>query len=91
MEVKILKKDKNSIKFEIIGDKHTLTNLLSKELWNDKDIAVSGYRVDNPLLSNVIMIVKTEKGDPIKTMEDAVKRIKKLNKDFLAKFKTATK
>ena len=37
MEVKILQEDKDVIELELEGETHTLTNLIRKELWNNKE------------------------------------------------------
>lgn len=91
MEVKILERDKHRIKFEIVGDQHTLSNLLSKEFWNEKDTEISGYRVEHPLVTNAVITLETDKKDPVKVMEDTVSRLKKMNKEFISKFKKAAK
>ncbi len=91
MEIKVLEKEKNRIKFEIIGDRHTMGNILSKELWNDKSMVISGYRLEHPLVSNPVLICETSGKDPVKAIEDAVKRLKAKNKEFLTKFKKVVK
>ena len=87
MEIKILKEKKDTIKFEIIGEDHTLCNVLRTELWNDKSIEVAGYNIDHPLVSEPVMIVETSKGDPKKALLSAVARIKKKNKELSSEFK----
>ena len=84
MEIKVLESDKKRLKFELIGKTHTIANVLSKELWNDKDVAVAGYTVEHPEISNAIMIVETNKGSPKKALASALSRLSKKNKEFLA-------
>lgn len=85
MEIKILKKEKTELKIEIVGETHTFCNSLRQELWNDKDVQLAGYNIDHPLTSHPVIIIKTEKKDPKKVLEAAIKRLKDKN----AKIKTA--
>jgi len=84
MEIKILEKGKNRLKFELVGKTHTLANVLSKELWNDKDVAVAGYTIEHPLTGNAKMVVETHSSDPKKALINAIERLKKKNKEFLS-------
>lgn len=91
MNIKVLEKTKNRIKFELEGKTHTLCNAISSELWNDKDIVVAGYNLEHPLISNAVLIVETSKGDPKKALLKAMDRLKKKNKAFLTAAKKAAK
>ncbi|MBU2638915.1 MAG: DNA-directed RNA polymerase subunit L [Nanoarchaeota archaeon] len=88
MEINVLEYKKNRLKFELIGRTHTLANVLSKELWNDKDIAVAGYTLAHPMTGNATLVVETNKGDPKKALRDAITRLKKKNKEFLTLIKS---
>jgi len=80
MEIKVLEQTKNKLIIELVGKTHTLANALTKELWNDKDIAVAGYNLPHPQVSNVALIIETNKGDPKKALSGAISRLKKNNK-----------
>ena len=84
MEVKVLEKDKGKLKLEVIGEDHTLMNALRKELWNDKDTEIAGYKIEHSLVGNPILIVEHKK-DAKKALLDAVERLKKKNKEFKSK------
>ena len=81
MEIKVLEKDRGKLKLEVIGEDHTLMNAIRKELWEDKDIEVSGYKIDHLLVGNPVLIVEHKK-DPKKALLYAVERLKKKNKEF---------
>ncbi|MBT3394955.1 DNA-directed RNA polymerase subunit L [archaeon] len=88
MEIKILESEKNKIKIELIGEDHTLANIIRKELWNDSHIKVSGYDVKHPQIGSPILIVETDgKEDPKKALLAAVERIQKNNNDLLDQLK----
>ncbi|MFH0752510.1 MAG: DNA-directed RNA polymerase subunit L [archaeon] len=91
MEIKIQENTKNRLKVELIGKTHTLCNLLAKELWNNKDIAIAGYTLEHPIINNSVLTIETTKGDAKKALIDAIGRISSDNKDFLSKFKSAAK
>ncbi len=87
MEIKVLEKTKNFLKIEIIGEDHTLCNALRRELWNDKDVKVSGYGLAHSLVSSPVLIVETSSKSPKTVLNDAVKRLKDSNDQMREKFK----
>ncbi len=87
MEIKVLEKEKNKLRFEIKGESHTLCNYLKDELWNDKDVSVVGYQVEHPLTASPVFTIETKTKDPKKAVLEAIKRIEDRNKELLALFK----
>jgi len=88
METKVLEEGKNFIKIELIGEDHTLSNALRNELNKDSHVEVAGYTYEHPLISNPILIVKTDgKESPNKAISVCVSRLKKKNSEFLLKIK----
>jgi DNA-directed RNA polymerase subunit L len=85
MEVEILKEEKDKIQFKLKDETHTLLNLLSKELFNDKNVEFAGYRVEHPLVNEAIVSVTGK--NPRKAIKDAIKRIQKQVDDFQAQVK----
>lgn len=88
MEINVLEETKKSIKIELVGEDHTLSNALRQELWNDSEIIISGYNIDHPLIDSPILVVETSgKKEARKTLFDAVDRLKKKNEELLSKLK----
>jgi DNA-directed RNA polymerase subunit L len=85
MEVEILKEEKDRLQFKLKDETHTLLNLLSKELFNDKNVEFAGYRVEHPLVNEAIVSVTAK--NPRKAIKDAIKRIQKQVDDFQAQVK----
>ena len=85
MELKVLKQDKDYVELEVIGEGHTMCNVLRKEIFNEKDDVVAGYNIEHPLVSNPKMIVKGDK--PVKLILNAVDRLKDKNKELRIKLK----
>lgn len=77
MEIKILKQAKNKIEFEIEEEDHTLCNAVREELWSYKETEISAYKIEHPLISNPVMLVETNKGDPKKVILKAADSLKK--------------
>ncbi|MBT4334741.1 DNA-directed RNA polymerase subunit L [archaeon] len=89
MELKILESEKNLLKIELIGEDHTLVNLLRHELWSDSHIKVSGYNIAHPQVSNPVMVIETDgKEDPKKALISAIERVQKVDKDLLTQLKS---
>lgn len=82
MEIKILNEDKNKIEFEVIGEDHTLCNVIRNELWDQDNVNVSAYNIKHPLISNPIMLVEVNKGDPKTALNSAVSSLKKQIKEL---------
>jgi DNA-directed RNA polymerase subunit L len=85
MELKTIKSEKDMVKIEVVGEDHTFCNVLRKELWQDNGTEVAGYSIKHSLVDNPILVV--ESSDAKKSLNDAVDRLKKINKEFLGKFK----
>jgi len=85
MDLRVLKQDKDYVELEVIGEGHTMCNVLRKEIFNEKDDVVAGYNIEHPLVSNPKMIVKGDK--PIKLILNAIDRLKDKNKELRSKLK----
>ncbi|MBI4447891.1 hypothetical protein HY643_02830 [Candidatus Woesearchaeota archaeon] len=86
MEIKVLENTKKRLKIEMLENRHTLPHALTKELWNDKDVKISGYRIEHPYNRNPTLVVETD-GDAKKALLGAIDRLKKQNKEFSSKIK----
>ncbi|MFA6088513.1 MAG: DNA-directed RNA polymerase subunit L [Candidatus Woesearchaeota archaeon] len=51
MEVKITENSKDRMSFELIGEDHTLCNVLVKKLQESKDVKYAVYSIEHPLVS----------------------------------------
>ncbi len=76
MEISIEKIDKETIKVRVKGETTTLINMLRHKLAENKDVLISGYKQDHPLIDEMALLVKS-KGDPKKTVVSALKSLGK--------------
>jgi len=87
MELDIVEDKKNRMVFELKGETHTFCNILRKELWNDKHVKIATYNIEHPLIGVPKIIVETDgKKSPKKALQEAVKRIEKINDNFKKQF-----
>jgi len=90
MEVKILSKNKNEMKIEIVGEDHTFCNLLQNILLEDKNVEMAGYDQPHPLIRSSIIYLRTKREAlPEKVLLNALSNIQELNKEFNDKFAKA--
>jgi len=89
MEIKIIDKSKSKITFEVRGESHTLCNALKDELRNDKNVKVASYFVSHPDIDEPTFTV--ESADPVKSVINAIARVKKQNDNFLKIFQKEVK
>ena len=92
MEVDVIESSKNKLVIDVKGEGHALCSTLKKELWQDKNVSVSGYFIEHPQVGIPRMSIETKGNEtPQKALQDACKRLEKHNKEFLDKFKKEIK
>ena len=90
MEVKVLQRNKNELKIEIVGEDHTFCNLLQNILLQDKNVEIAGYDQPHPLIRSSIVYVRTKREvSPKESLLSALANIRGLNKEFTQKFEQA--
>ncbi|WP_456471480.1 DNA-directed RNA polymerase subunit L [Methanocaldococcus sp.] len=84
MEVKILERKDNLLEFELVGEDHSLPNLLKDILLTKEGVKMASYHIEHPLLnpetgryiSNPKFVLITEKGvDPIEVLKESLRDI----------------
>ena len=75
MDIRIIEEKKNKIVFMMVGEDHTLANMLRKELWNDSHVKAAAYSIDHPEVGEPKFILETDGADPKKTLQAAAKRL----------------
>jgi len=92
MEVKVLKRTKNELRMEIVGEDHTFCNLLQNVLLEDKNVEIAGYDQPHPLIRSSIVYVRTKRdSSPEKTVLSALQNIMALDKEFSERFEKAVR
>ena len=75
MELVLVKREENSLRVRVIGEDHTLLNLLSKSLYEDKKVAAAPYRIEHPLLGHMELYLKVKQGTPERALVRAAERV----------------
>lgn len=88
MKVEEVKKDGKVIRFKLMGEDHTLCNLVRKAMYEDENVEAAAYRIEHPLLSSPEFYVRVKRGSPeealVKTLRRLQERLKELEKKFKA-------
>lgn len=90
MTIKIRGKGKNKLTLEFEDEGYSLVNLLRQNLWDsDTEINKGEFQKKHTYLDNFKLLVRTDEGDPVDSVVQAAKRIKKDCKEFGEKLEKA--
>ncbi|ADG13312.1 RNA polymerase dimerization [Methanocaldococcus infernus ME] len=87
MEVKILERKDNLLEVELVGEDHSLPNLLKDILLTKKGVKMASYHIEHPLLnpetgryiSNPKFVIITEEGtDPVEVLKESLRDVIKM-------------
>jgi DNA-directed RNA polymerase subunit L len=88
MEIKILEKTPESLKLEVIGETHTLLNLLREKSWK-AGASQASYMIEHPYLSDPKIMVRAK--NPKKVLSDASQMVADDAKEFGKEFSRSLK
>ncbi|MBN1896593.1 MAG: hypothetical protein JW789_02590 [Candidatus Aenigmarchaeota archaeon] len=88
MELKVLESKADKLNVEVMGETHTLLNIVSEYAW-DTGASQSSYIIEHPYLSQPKLIVKAK--NPKKTVSDAAQLVADRSKEFRVAFDRAAK
>jgi len=81
MELELIRKEGTVMELKLIGEDHTLCNILRKNLHEDERVVTAAYNIEHPLLSHPRLYVKVKEG---RAPDRALKRAaKKLEEDCI--------
>lgn len=92
MELELVKKEDESLLIKIVGENHTLCNLLREELNKDENVVSASYTIEHPLTESPKFYVKTKKGkSPERALRDAADRVAEQLEDLRKQLQKALK
>lgn len=92
MELKLIKKDKDRMEIEIIGEDETLFNPLIQRLLKDKDVEDARFVKGHPIIDNPRIFLKVKDGKkPEMILRKNAKNIADDLKEFEKAYIQATK
>lgn len=86
MELRAVEKKKDKLKVEVIGETHTLLNLLRENAWKEKADQAS-YMIEHPYLARPKIIVRAN--NPKKVLVNSAQIVIDDSKEFSREFKRA--
>ena len=89
MELKILDKTDNDMHLEIIGESHTLLNMLKSILLEDERVHTASYDMKHVTISEPVLFVMTDGTDPIIVVKDAASTLLSECDEFITAFSKA--
>jgi len=82
MEIEILKNEKETLEFKIIGERHTFPQLLKYFLLKDAKVEFASYKLEHPHNPDSLFLLKTKGKAPKTALSDAAKKIADEASDF---------
>ncbi len=83
MEIRVLRRTKDELVLEIMGEDDTLGNLISKEAMKHPKVLYSTYRIPHPLQDKLEITIKLKEGvDPGEVLVEVVENIRKILNEF---------
>jgi DNA-directed RNA polymerase subunit L len=88
--MKLLKREANTIEVELVGEDHTIANLIAKYAIRKKGVIYASYIISHPLTANPVIVLSTDGSrDPLDVLEETLKDIISDAKAFIDEFKKA--
>lgn len=91
MEVRVIKQEKDSLLLEIKGDTIGFANLVSEQLWENKEVDEAAAIKEHPYMAEPKIFVKTKGANPKSVLLDTAKSIENLVKELEKEFLMNTK
>ena len=89
MELNIVDKSDNDMHLEIVGESHTLLNMLKSVLLADERVHTASYDMKHVTISDPVLYVMTDGTDPIAVVKDAVLTLIAECDEFISVFSKA--
>ena len=86
MNLKILNKTDTELEMEIVGETHTLLNLLKTILLEDDAVEIATYDLKYLGISEPIMYVRTNGKDPVQAVRSAISAMIAICDEFRSVF-----
>ncbi len=86
MNLKILNKTDNELEMEIVGETHTLLNLLKTILLEDDAVEIATYDIKYLGISEPVMYVRTNGKDPVQAVRSALQTMIAICDEFMGVF-----
>ncbi len=89
MKLEIISKQKDSIRFKMVDERHTISQMLKNELLLNKDVSMASYMLAHPEENECTFYVKVKDGKDVNkalttAIDSLIEQIKDFEKNALA-------
>lgn len=75
-KMKLLKRSDKSVEIELVGEDHTIANLIAKYAIKKPGVVYSSYIISHPLVGNPVIVISTDGSrDPLDVVEETLRDI----------------
>ncbi len=71
---RLIKREKNFLKAELVGEDHTVANLIAKYAIRHPDVTYAAYNIEHPLISNPVIILRTRSRDALEVLQEVIRK-----------------
>ena len=90
MELEVRKKTDREFVFKILGEDHTLGNLVAKMALKHPNVELAAYTIEHPLDGQpIVRIITDGSKDPVDVVIEVLKSTKVLSEELLEKIKNS--
>jgi DNA-directed RNA polymerase subunit L len=75
-KLRLLKRTEKSVELELVGEDHTIANLIAKYAIRKPHVVYSSYIISHPLVGNPVIVISTDGSrDPLEVVEETLRDI----------------
>jgi DNA-directed RNA polymerase subunit L len=75
-KLKVIKIDEKTLEFELVGEDHTIANLIAKYAVRKPHVKYAAYNIPHPLISNPVIVITTDgKRSPVDVLREVLNDI----------------
>jgi len=74
--LRLVRRDEKTVEVELVGEDHTMANLIAKYAIRRPDVVYSSYIMSHPLAGNPVIVLTTDGSkDPLEVLEEVLREI----------------
>lgn len=82
-KMKLLKRTDRTVEIELVGEDHTIANLIAKYAIKKQGVVYSSYIISHPLVGNPVIVISTDGSrDPLDVVEETLRDILRDTEEF---------
>jgi len=73
--MRVIKKEDYFLKVELVGEDHTIANLIAKYAIRHPNVTYAAYNIEHPLVSNPVLIIRTRDKRAVEVFREVLEKI----------------